>query len=107
MSKISIPSKHTAATLNVQFDWISQLDEGETISGYTVTCAVLSGTDAAPEDVLSGSPTIEAPVITQVVTGGTVGVIYLLTCTVTTSLGATKIMTGAMAVISSTPYTAS
>lgn len=72
------------------FDFASSMTVGETISTQVVTAAVYSGNDPAPAGVISGAAAVQN--VTQVVqlfTAGVLGVIYALTCTITTSLGQT------------------
>lgn len=100
------PSKITSSTISLQFDFLSQLASGETISGATVTAVVWSGTDANPSAIISGAASVSGSIVSQTVTAGTAGVIYLLTCSVTTSLSVTKIIQAYLAVIDSNPYEA-
>lgn len=81
------------------FDFTSRLAVGETISSATVTAAVSTGTDSSPSSIVSGSASISGARVTQTLTAGTVGVIYKLTCTATTSLSNVFIMTAFLAVI--------
>lgn len=85
MTLIVLPSKAVGETLPVTFNFLDLLAFGESITGATVAATVFSGTDASPSDVLSGLPVTSTVDAVQVVTGGVAGVIYELTCTVTTS----------------------
>lgn len=98
--------KLDSATSFLDFDFISMLESGETIVGAAVTASVFSGTDANPENIVSGAETVSGSVVTQKIIGGEVGVIYRLTCSVTTSLGNVKIMRGLLAVLDSNPFEA-
>jgi hypothetical protein len=72
------------------FDFISVLAVGETIATQVVTASVYSGNDPSPSALISGAAAVQN--VTQVIqlfTGGVVGVIYNLICTITTSLGQT------------------
>lgn len=100
----TLSPKHVLADVLVTFDFISQLAVGETISGAAVTATLFSGTDASPSAVISGAASVVGPIVSQLVVDGTVGVIYLLSCAVTTSSGNTKIMQGYLAVVDSNPY---
>ena len=84
--------------LKPAFDFISALAVGETLVTATVVATVYSGVDPAPAAILSGAPTISGTTVLQSVTGGVVGCIYGLTCTVTTSLGQTVSSSGFFAV---------
>lgn len=101
MNRVELPNKIAAEVKNVTFDFTSLLASGETISTQVVTAAVYSGTDAAPSAIISGAASASGSVVTQKITGGTTGVIYELTCTITTSLGETLILVGLLAVIPS------
>ena len=87
MTSIITPLLLTGETYPVTFNFGVQLAVGETISGATCTAIVFSGTDNTPSTILSGSPTISTPTATQLVTSNanSEGVIYEVTCVVTTS----------------------
>lgn len=98
MSRVELPSKLASETKNVTFDFSSQLAVGETISTQAVTAAVYSGTDASPSSLISGAASASGAVVTQKVTGGVTGVLYELTCTITTSAGQTLNLVGLLAI---------
>lgn len=85
------------------FEFLSDLSPVETISTQVVTCTVWSGVDANPSAMISGSATSSGTVVSQLVTGGVVGVVYYLLCTITTSLGQTLQSAGFLAVIPNVP----
>lgn len=99
MNRQEFPPKYTGSTELVKFDFTSDLASGETISTKSVACTVYSGTDASPSSMVSGSATSSGAIVTQKITGGTVGVVYELLCTITTSLGQTLTKPGFLAVI--------
>jgi hypothetical protein len=72
-------------------DFAARLDTGETITGGTVTCAVLRGTDADAATRVTGSVTVAGGIVRRRFVGGIVGVTYLLTFTATTSDGDTLV----------------
>jgi hypothetical protein len=82
---VLVPAKRSDATVPVEFPFADQLEFGETIAGQVVTCQVFTGDDSAPENVLSGPPTLSDTTVSQIVTGGVPGVIYQLVAIVTTS----------------------
>lgn len=86
-------------TRSYAFDFTSALGTTETISTKILTAAVYSGTDANPSAIISGSASSSGSIVTQKVTAGTSGVIYALTCTVTTSLGQTLVLMAFLAVV--------
>jgi hypothetical protein len=72
------------------FDFTSQLAVGETLTTQAVTASVYSGLDPNPAALISGAASVvNLTQVQQLLTGGVVGVIYKLLCTVTTSLGQT------------------
>ena len=84
--RVSFNAKLTGETVIETFDFTSRLTTAETISTASVTASVYSGTDASPNAIVSGSATISGKTVTQAITAGTLGVTYLLVCTITTSL---------------------
>jgi len=100
MSQIVIPPKAQAATQTILFDFLSQLQTGETVSSAATTATVWSGNDSTPSAVIS-SVSITAPSqVYQKVTGGVEGTIYLLTCQAQTSLGNSPIIQTYLAIVS-------
>lgn len=97
--RIVFPGKRAAEVENLTFDFTSKLASGVTISSATTTCTVYSGTDATPSAVISGAASISGSVVTQKVTGGTLGVIYQLLCAATTSTTETLELCGFLAII--------
>ena len=102
MSRIILEGKLAGETTIATFDFTSRLAAAETISTASVAATVYSGTDATPSAVISGSSTITGQKVTQKLTGGTLGVIYKLVCTITTSLGQTLLLTAFLAVVPDT-----
>ena len=98
MKKISIPLKLTGETYNQAFDFTSRLALGETISTAVTTSVVYTGTDPIPSGVINGAASISGSVVTQSLTAGVAGVVYEITCTVTTSLSQTLQIGGYLAV---------
>lgn len=72
---------------------------GETISTQSVAASTFSGTDTSPASIVSGSATASGAVVSQKITGGTVGVLYDLLCTITTSAGQTLQQSAYLAVV--------
>ncbi len=87
MTSIITPLLLTGETYPVEFNFGVQLAVGETISGATCTAIVFAGTDNTPSTILSGLPSIATPLVTQNITSNanSEGVIYEVTCVVTTS----------------------
>lgn len=89
VNRIVLPPKRQGETLNVEFDFLSQLAVGETISTKSTICSVFTGVDASPSSMINGAATNSGTIVTQSITGGTVGVVYILVCTITTSASQT------------------
>lgn len=98
-SRVDLAPKLAGETATYQFDFSSWLAVGETISTQSVAASVYSGTDASPSSIISGSASASGAVVSQKITAGTVGVIYQLLCTITTSAGQTLQLAGYLAVI--------
>lgn len=86
MNRSILGGKRASETRNEVFDFTSSLAAGETISSASTAATVYTGTDASPSAVVSGAATISGTKVTQKLTAGTVGVVYELVCTATTSL---------------------
>lgn len=95
--------KPAASTHSVVFEFLSELGAGETISTQSVAASVWSGTDASPSSLISGSASASGTQVTQLVTGGVEGVVYNLTCTITTSAGQTLVKSGYLAITPALP----
>lgn len=86
MAHMILESKLTGETLLEPFDFAARLAVGETLSAASTTPTVHSGTDTTPGGVVVSS-TISGTKVSVKVTGGVLGVTYLLTCQASTSLG--------------------
>lgn len=82
------------------FSFSDELAVGESLSSASVTATIYSGTDATPSGLLNGPATKSGGQVTQLLTGGVVGVVYLLTCTGLTSASETLVREGYLAVVS-------
>ncbi len=85
MSRVDFSSKLAGEAINEVFDFLSRLAVGETILSATCVASVYSGTDAAPQDLLGGSPLVVGSKVSQRIVGGVLGVTYELVCGATTS----------------------
>ena len=99
MTNASFPIKDAAASRVFSFNFQDQLVVGETISSATVAATVYSGTDAAPSSIISGAASISGAAVSQVITAGTAGVTYVLTCTAVTSTSHTIVSSGPLVVM--------
>lgn len=99
MNRAELPSKLIGETKTYAVDFLSQLAAGETISAVGTTIAsVYSGTDAAPSGIISGSATASGSVVSQKLTAGTLGVIYQVLFSITTSTGQILQIAGLVAI---------
>ena len=96
--RVELDAKRQTETVLVAFDFTSFLNLGETVSTQVTTSSVWSGTDSSPAAMISGASSNASGVISQLITGGLAGVLYLLSCTITTSLGQTLVGSAYMAV---------
>lgn len=87
MSRSVWPEKDPQETLVAGFLYANELRPGETIASAEVSCTVLTGTDAAPESVLDGDPTISDAAVLQPFYAGVDGVTYTIRCVATLSSG--------------------
>lgn len=97
--RITLDPKLVGETVTETFDFTSRLAASETISTQVVTAVVYTGTDASPSSIISGSASASGQKVTQKITAGTSGVVYLLTCTITTSAGQTLLLEAFLAVV--------
>ena len=98
-SRITLAGKYLGETITEKFDFTSLLAAGETISTQTVTASVYSGTDASPSAIVSGSASASGAIVSQKITAGTLGVVYELLCTITTSAGQTLLLSAYLPVV--------
>ena len=94
--------KEAATPSSALFSFALDLSAGETISSASVAATVYSGTDVTPSAIISGAATISGGEVTQTLVNGTEGVVYLLTCTATTSASDTLTRTGYLVVAPAT-----
>ena len=84
-------------------DFADVLLVGVTISTKTVTATVYSGTDASPSSIVSGSATSSGSIVSQMITAGTLGVIYKLLWQITTSDSQTLQKATLLAIVQDVP----
>lgn len=102
-SRVIFDPKRQADLVSLPFDFISKLAVGETISTKVTTASVWSGVDPNPAAILSGAASSSGTVVSQNVTAGVVGVVYLLVCRITTSLGLSPSLAGFLTVLPDGP----
>jgi hypothetical protein len=103
-TNVVFPSKNQLATVLCSFDFLSMLAASETLVSALVTVTIRTGSDPNPSAVLSGAASFAGKTVNQLVTGGVVGVIYVLTCSVVTSTGQDLVMNGELSIIDDNPY---
>ncbi|MER2545909.1 MAG: hypothetical protein ABTS16_21150 [Candidatus Accumulibacter phosphatis] len=81
------PAKDPEEALVAEFYYANEVQAGETITGMSVSCSVLSGVDPDPAAVLNGTPTISGSSVLQPFHAGLDGVNYRLRCVATFSSG--------------------
>jgi len=91
-----------AEILPVTFNFNTQLQFGEEITGALVTATVFTGVDSFPSAIIEGSATFSTPTVNQQISGGVAGVVYLLVAVVNTDQGNTYTQGAKLAVISGT-----
>lgn len=84
-------------------DFADVLAVGVTISTKTVTASTYSGIDASPSSIVSGSATSSGSIVSQMLTAGTLGVIYKLLWAITTSDSQTLQKATLLAVVQDIP----
>ena len=99
MSRVAFQEKAVGESKILTFDFLSHLAVGESISTASVSTAVYSGTDGSPSSLVSGGATISGSKVTQKIVGGVAGVVYLVTCSVTTSAGQELCYSGYQAIL--------
>lgn len=95
--------KQVGETRSYSVNFADVLPLAVTISTQAVTATVLSGTDASPSSIISGSASASGATVTQKITAGTVGVIYTLLWTITTSDSQTLLKSRRLAVVAANP----
>lgn len=97
--RTTFEGKLASETVILTFDFTSRLSAAETISSQSVTATVYSGTDASPSAIINGSASASGQKVTQSIIGGTLGVTYLLLCTIETSLSQTLQLAGYLTIV--------
>jgi hypothetical protein len=83
----------------IVFNFLAELALGETITSASVAATVYTGTDASPAAVISGAAEVAGAEVSQLTTGGLLGVVYLLQCTVNTSDSQVLIQSAFLAIV--------
>ena len=100
IQRVILGAKIVGVATAVEFDFISRIRKGATLSNPVVTSVVYSGADPTPGALINGSATIRnRTVVRQDLTagGGLPGVSYKLTCTATSSADGEVVLQGILA----------
>lgn len=97
--RTEILPKQTGETRTQSFDFTADLAALETISSQSCTAIVFSGTDPTPNTIISGGSTATGAVVSQKLTGGILGTLYTITCTIITSNSNTLKKVGLLAIV--------
>lgn len=82
----------------VTFDFTDMIASTDTINDADVDVVVVSGTDATPASILSGSRQIQGRAVLQQVANGLPGVQYEITVKVTMESGRVLVLSGTLPV---------
>jgi hypothetical protein len=96
--RVVLGTKYASEVSNLVFDFASRMLIGNTILSATTVATVYSGTDPSPPSI---STSFSGTKVTGLITGGVVGVTYLIKCTITTG-AQTLSLEGYLVVISDT-----
>lgn len=87
MGRVIVDPAKIGEAVTIPFDFISGLEAGEVLTSASTTARLYTGTDGAPQSIISAAASVGGTIALQQVTPTIVGNIYDLTCTVITSLG--------------------
>jgi len=104
MNSTIFAPKNALETVDLSFDFSGMLEIGETLASGAVTAEVFAGEDASPSSLIDGAAVLDGTIVTQSVTAGISGVVYVLNCAVTTNTGQDLILQGLLAVTSNNPF---
>lgn len=104
MSIQTFETKLADETITISFEFTNRLATGESITAGACVAEVFSGTDASPSSIISGAATLSGAIVSQVITGGLAGVVYLISCEVDTDDSNVLINQGRIAVVAENPY---
>ncbi len=102
-SRVTYQSMTQGSSVVLATDFISKLQQGETISSATTTASVYTGVDPNASSLVQGAPSVSGTVVNTLVGGGVTGVIYEIKVVATTSLPQTIPLCGYLAVVPDLP----
>jgi hypothetical protein len=83
MQTVTFSEKSVSEVLPYVVTFSDLLQPGESLNGAACTATVYSGTDPTPANIIDGPATYNATTVTQNITGGVAGVIYIVSMLVT------------------------
>lgn len=95
-------SKYRNETISLVADFTYLLEETETISSYSVTVTLLTGTDSDPTQILYQVPIVSTKTLDQKFRLGVIGCIYEIVFQVTGSLGTIVDLVTSLAILPET-----
>ncbi|MBT9145967.1 MAG: hypothetical protein DDT42_01846 [candidate division WS2 bacterium] len=87
MAQLPPRSKLVAERIRIEFNFLSKLGLGETITSWRVEVSVQSGLDPSPNNLIAPRRFLEGPIAFQWIKDGLPGVIYRLVAIATGSTG--------------------
>lgn len=98
----TLPKKLPTEKVFVDCDFTNIVKAGVTIVSAVCTVALVSGTDASPASMISGSTTLDgtALIASQLYQSGLPDCVYLLICTATMSNGSIEVIELKLPVVS-------
>ena len=79
--------KALSETRNYNFDATNVFSAGQTIVSIMTSASLYSGFDPSPSAILSGTPSVSGTNIVQQITGGAVGAVYDVECSIVIGAG--------------------
>ena len=99
MPRVTFPSKEVSEDYQLNFNFISYLDTGDTISSAVVASSLYSGVDPSPGNVIPGGATISGTYVLATAQNGVNGCIYEVSATATCASGLVIKLIGFLAVV--------
>ena len=98
MALTKLSPKDPSESVVVTFDFSNLLDQvgGEILTTAIWTVSVISGIDASPQNLLSGTYTLKNYMSMSLIKGGISGVNYMIQATATTSYGQVLLLSSSM-----------
>lgn len=98
-TRVILDPKRASGHVFPPFDFLPQMNAGDTLSGVVVTITVWSGVDAAPAGVWDGSAAISGSIVSPGLQAGVAGVIYLIKVQVNATGGKVLVLEALFAIL--------